>query len=194
MVRIAILASGSGTNAQQLMEHFHMHPAAEIALVACDQRRAGVLQRAWDMGVPSYLFTGGDLMNGTLLIELEGYRVDLLVLAGFMRLIPAGMVRAFPDRIINIHPALLPKFGGKGMYGENVHRAVLAAKEKESGITIHLVNERYDEGRVLFQAACPVRPGDDVGTLATRIHALEHAHYAAVVEGVVNSISDNVVE
>lgn len=194
MVRIAILASGSGTNAQKLMEHFQGHPSAEVALIGCDQARAGVVQRAWDMGVPCYLFNGAALKDGTLLHELECHRTDLLVLAGFMRLLPSPLVQAFPDRVINIHPALLPKFGGKGMYGDHVHRAVLAAGEKESGITVHLVNERYDEGRVLFQAKCPVLPGDDADALAARIHALEHAHYAEVVEGVVNCIRDQVVE
>ena len=194
MVRIAILASGSGTNAQKLMEHFHGHPSAEVALVCSDKHRAGVVQRAWDMGVPSYLFNGAELSDGTFLRELDDFRIDLVVLAGFMRLIPTEMVRAFRDRIINIHPALLPKYGGKGMFGEHVHRAVLAAGEKESGITIHLVNERYDEGQVLFQAACPVLPGDDADALAARIHALEHAHYPVVVEGVVNSIREKAVE
>ena len=194
MVRIAILASGSGTNAQKLMEHFQGHPSAEVALVCSDKPRAGVVQRAWDMGVPCYLFNGSELKDGTLLHELEGYRIDLIVLAGFMRLIPAEMVRGFPDRMINIHPALLPKYGGKGMYGDHVHRAVLAAGEKESGITIHLVNERYDEGQVLFQAACPVLPEDDADALAARIHGLEHEHYPVVVEGVVNSILNKAVE
>jgi phosphoribosylglycinamide formyltransferase-1 len=183
--RIAILASGSGTNAQRLMEHFKDHPLAEVALVACDRPDAHVLQRAWDMGVMSFRFNGTQLKDGTLLAELQGQRISLLVLAGFMRLIPADMVRAFPDRIVNIHPSLLPKYGGKGMYGHHVHAAVIAAGEQESGITIHLVNERYDEGRILFQAKCPVLPGDTPGTLAARVHALEHAHYSAVVEQVV---------
>ena len=194
MVRIAILASGSGTNAQKLMEHFQGHASAEVALVCSDKPRAGVVQRAWDMGVPCYLFNGSELKDGTLLHELEGCSIDLIVLAGFMRLIPAEMVRGFPDRMINIHPALLPKYGGKGMYGGHVHRAVLAAGEKESGITIHLVNERYDEGQVLFQAACPVLPEDDADALAARIHGLEHEHYPVVVEGVVNSILSKAVE
>ena len=188
MVRIAILASGSGTNAQKLMEHFRGHPSAEVVLIGSDKPRAGVVQRAWDMGVTSYLFNGAALKDGTVLHELESYRIDLIVLAGFMRLIPAGMVRAFPDRIVNIHPALLPKYGGKGMYGDHVHSAVLAALERESGITIHLVNERYDEGQVLFQAACPVLPEDDADALAARVHALEHAHYPGVVEEQVDTL------
>lgn len=189
MIRMAILASGSGTNAQRLMEHFAGHPAVEVAIVACDRPKAGVVQRAWNRGMPCFLFPNSDLVNGTVQRELEGLGIELIVLAGFMRLLPLELVQAWPERILNIHPALLPKYGGKGMYGDRVHEAVLAAGEKESGITIHVVNERYDEGRVLFQAKCPVLPGDDVAALAQRIHALEHAHYAPAVENFACSIS-----
>ena len=182
MVRIAILASGSGTNAQQLMEHFSASALAEIALIGCDKPEAGVVERAWRMGVPTYLFDGAALRQGELQGELERAGIGLVVLAGFLRLIPVAMVQAWPDRIINIHPSLLPRHGGKGMYGHRVHEAVLAAGDQESGITIHLVNERYDEGRTLFQARCPVLPGDTPDSLAQRIHGLEHAHYPAVVE------------
>ncbi len=188
MTRVAILASGSGTNAQRLMEHFRSHAHAEVVLVGCDQPKARVLQRAWDAGVPSYLFNGAQLRDGTVLREFQGHRIDLIILAGFMRLIPVEMVRAFPQRIINIHPALLPKFGGKGMYGHHVHEAVIAAKETESGITIHYVNERYDEGEHIAQLRCPVLPEDTPDSLAERIHELEHAHYPAVVESVVSSL------
>ena len=118
--------------------------------------------------------------------ELKGQRIDLVVLAGFMRLIPAEMVRAFSGRMVNIHPSLLPKHGGKGMFGARVHEAVIAAGEVESGITIHLVTEHYDEGRILFQARCPVLPNDTAATLAERVHALEHAHYPLIVEQLVN--------
>jgi phosphoribosylglycinamide formyltransferase-1 len=186
--RIAILASGSGSNAQRIIEHFATSAVAQVALVGCDQPSAGVLQRAWDLGVPSYLFSGGELRNGTVQRELQAHHIDLVVLAGFLRLIPADMVRAFPDRIVNIHPALLPKYGGKGMYGHHVHTAVIAAGDPESGITIHRVNERYDEGAVLFQARCPVLPDDVPETLAARVHALEHAHYPAVVEQLVSKL------
>ena len=189
MTRIAILASGSGTNAQRLMEHFHLHEKAEVVLVGCDQPNAGVIQRVWDNNVPCYLFSGAQLKDGTVLRELLGQRIDLVVLAGFMRLIPAEMVRAFPKRIINIHPALLPKFGGKGMYGNHVHEAVIAAKETESGITIHYVNEHYDEGEHIAQFRCPVLPNDTPDSLAERIHGLEHAHYPAVVEGALKVMS-----
>jgi len=189
LTRIAILASGSGTNTQRLMEHFHLHERAEVVLIGCDQPKAGVIQRAWDHHVPSYLFNGRQLKDGTVLRELQGQRIDLVVLAGFMRLIPEDVVRAFPRRIINIHPALLPKFGGKGMYGRHVHEAVVAAKETESGITIHYVNECYDEGEHLAQFRCPVLPDDTPDSLADRIHGLEHAHYPAVVGSVVSAMS-----
>lgn len=182
--RIAILASGSGTNAQRLVEHFAGHPKAEVAFIGADNPQAGVIARAWKLGVPLFLFDKTMLRDGRLQAELTAQRIDLIVLAGFMQLIPVELVRAFPQRIINIHPSLLPKFGGKGMYGDRVHAAVLAAGEHESGITIHYVNERYDEGEHLAQFRCPVLPDDTVATLAGRIHGLEHAHYPAVVEGV----------
>ena len=189
MTRIAILASGSGTNAQRLIEHFRAHPSAEVMLVGCDNPEAGVVQRAWDHDVPVFLFNSAQLKDGTVLRELQGLRVDLIVLAGFLRLIPTAIVRAFPERIVNIHPALLPRHGGKGMYGKHVHAAVIAAGDKESGITIHYVNERYDEGEHIAQFRCPVLPNDTPDSLAERIHGLEHAHYPNVVEGVLRATS-----
>ena len=182
MQRIAILASGAGTNAQRLVEHFHAGQRARVVLIGCDRPHAGVLQRAWHLGVPVYLFGAAELRDGSLLRVLQQQQVQWVVLAGFLRLIPADLVRAFPDRIVNVHPALLPNYGGKGMYGERVHKAVIAAREKKSGITIHLVNERYDEGAVLFQAECPILPGDTPDSLAARIHTLEHTHFPLVVE------------
>ena len=186
VVRIAILASGSGTNAGRLMAHFQGHPEADVVLVACDKPQAGVLQRAGDAGVPVYLFNGALLKNGEVQKELEAQRIDLIVLAGFLRLLPPELVKAWQRRIVNIHPALLPKYGGAGMYGEHVHRAVIAAGEKESGITIHYVNEHYDEGEHLLQVRCPVLSDDTPETLAHRIHALEHEHYPKAVERLVN--------
>lgn len=183
--RLAILASGSGTNAQRLVEYFVGHPKAEVAFIGTDNPKAGVIKRAWELGVPLFLFDKAMLRDGRLQAELTAQRIDLIVLAGFMQLIPADLVRAFPRRIVNIHPALLPKFGGKGMYGDRVHAAVIAAGECESGITIHYVNEHYDEGEHLAQFRCPVEPGDSAMTLAQRIHTLEHAHYPVVVEGLI---------
>ncbi len=176
------------------MDHFHGSTLARVVLVACDQPLAKVIQRAWDANVPSLLFSNEQLKNGTVLRELQGQGIDLVVLAGFMRLVPAEMVRAFPGRIINIHPALLPKYGGKGMYGQRVHEAVIAAKERESGITIHHVNDRYDEGERIARFTCPVLSEDTPETLAVRIHALEHAHYPAAVETVARAIAQNMKE
>ncbi|MCB0765616.1 MAG: phosphoribosylglycinamide formyltransferase [Flavobacteriales bacterium] len=188
MVRIGILASGNGSNAQRLVDHFSRHAKAEVVLIGCDRPGAGVVQRAWDLGVPLFLFNGGQMRSGAVQRELQGQRIDLLVLAGFLRLIPADLVKAFPGRIINLHPALLPKFGGKGMFGQHVHRAVMAAGEQESGITIHFVDEHYDEGEPIAQFRCPVLPGDTPGTLAERIHALEHTYFPQVVEEIVTRL------
>jgi phosphoribosylglycinamide formyltransferase 1 len=181
--RLAIFASGSGTNAQALMEHFTGDAAVEIALVVCNKAGAGVIARAENAGVPVLMiererFTRGD----AYLPELQAAGITFIVLAGFLWKIPAALVAAYPGRIVNIHPALLPKYGGKGMYGAHVHGAVIAAGEPESGITIHYVDEHYDEGDIIFQAKCPVEPGDTPETLAARIHGLEHAHYPHVVE------------
>lgn len=164
------------------MEYFHGHDRIEVCLIGCDRPDAGVLKKAWDHGMPILLFTGLQLKQGDVLKELQALRIDLIILAGFLRLIPIQMVRAYEGRIINIHPALLPKYGGKGMYGEKVHAAVIASGDRTSGITIHLVNEHYDEGEHLLQVECPVFTDDSAATLADRIHLLEHRHYAPVVE------------
>lgn len=190
MKRIAVLASGSGTNAQKLVEHFRSSHLARVVLVASDRADAGVLARAWELGVPSLRFSPAQLRDGTLLAELRGAGVDVVVLAGFLRLVPAEIVRAFPGRIVNLHPALLPRHGGRGMWGHHVHAAVIAGGDTESGITVHLVNEAYDEGAVLFQARCPVRADDTPDSLAGRIHALEHAHFPQVVERLVAGLVD----
>ena len=182
--RLAVLASGSGTNAQRMVEHFKGHALVEVVLIASDNPNAGVIQRAWDLGVPLFLFDKTMLSDGQLQREVIAQRIDLIVLAGFMQLIPAELVRAFQQRIVNIHPALLPKFGGKGMYGDRVHAAVIAAGEQESGITIHYVNEHYDEGEPIAQFRCPVLKDDTAASLAERVHGLEHEHYPAVVEAI----------
>ncbi|MCB9168748.1 MAG: phosphoribosylglycinamide formyltransferase [Flavobacteriales bacterium] len=188
MVRIAILASGTGTNAARLISHFRSDARGEVVLIGCDRPGAGVMQRAWDLGVPSYLFNGTMLQRGVVQAELRRFGCDLVVLAGFLRLVPSDLVRDYAGRMVNIHPALLPKYGGKGMYGDHVHRAVLAAGDTKSGITIHLVDEEYDEGRHLLQVPCPVLPGDTPATLASRIHELEHEHYPQVVAQLVDQL------
>lgn len=187
-MRIAVLASGSGTNAQRLIEYFRDHALGEVVLIGTDQPGAGVIQRAWDLGVPCFLFNGRDLREGIVLQELTSLKIGVVVLAGFLRLIPIEMVRAFEGRIVNIHPALLPKYGGKGMYGANVHKAVIDSGERMSGITIHLVNEHYDEGEQLLQIECPIEEGDTPEMLAARIHELEHAHFPIAVERLIEKL------
>ncbi|MDR2883087.1 MAG: phosphoribosylglycinamide formyltransferase [Alistipes sp.] len=183
MTKIAILASGAGSNAEKIMEHFADSPIARVVLLVSDNPEAGALGRARRFGVPTAVFYRAEFANGTApLAALRATGVDYLVLAGFLRLVPLSIIEAWRDRIVNIHPALLPKYGGKGMYGDNVHRAVIAAGESESGITIHRVDERYDEGAVIAQFRCPVNPGDTPETLATKIHALEHRHFSAIIE------------
>ena len=181
--RIAIFASGSGTNAERIMSHFKDHEAGEVSAVLSNRPDAHVLVRAAGFGINTHVFDR-DTFNNTseipgLLISLG---IDLIVLAGFLWLIPSGLIRAFPDRIINIHPALLPKYGGKGMYGSHVHDAVIANGDTESGISIHYVNEVYDDGRIIKQERCKVKPGDTSESLAKRIHQLEYRYYPLVIE------------
>ncbi len=181
--KIAIFASGSGTNAENLARYFSKHPSIRTEMILTNNARAGVLERAARWDIPALVFSRNDLCHsGHVLDILSVQGIDYIILAGFLWLIPPAILRHYPDRILNIHPALLPKYGGKGMYGDHVHMAVLAACEKSSGITIHLVDEIYDAGRILFQATCPVIPGDTPRSLAERIHALEYRHYPPVVE------------
>ncbi|MFN4286232.1 MAG: phosphoribosylglycinamide formyltransferase [Lacibacter sp.] len=188
-LRIAIFASGAGSNARQLMQHFENHPLARVSLVVCNKPGAGVLGIAAAAGIPTLLLERERFFRGdAYLPELERAGIGLVVLAGFLWKIPEKLVTAYAGRMVNIHPALLPKFGGKGMYGHHVHAAVLAAGETESGITIHMVDEQYDHGTPLFQARCAVLPGDTPETLAARIHALEHQHYPRVVESLVQQL------
>lgn len=182
MNKIAIFASGSGTNAENIVRYFTKNELIKVALVLSNHAKAGVHARVNALGVPSFTFSKEEFASATpILTKLAEFSVNFIVLAGFMSKIPDALLAAFPDRIVNIHPALLPKFGGKGMYGHHVHEAVLAAGETESGITIHQVNAHYDEGKILFQATCPVWPNDTPDTLAQRVHQLEYAHYPRVI-------------
>ncbi len=181
--RIAIFASGSGTNAEEIFNYFQGHPSIEIALLLSNNPEAYALTRAKKFGVETKVFNRIQFRESEEVIEwLKEAKVTHIVLAGFLWLVPQHLVKAFRDRIINIHPALLPKYGGKGMYGMKVHEAVKAASETETGITIHKVNERYDEGLILFQAKCEVSPSDSPDQIAEKIHRLEHAHYPKVIE------------
>lgn len=183
--RLAIFASGSGSNAEKIAEYFKNHPNIEISLILSNNPQAGVIARARKFQIPVVLFDKKTFYDTKRIVELlQNQHIDLVVLAGFMMLIPEAMVQAFPNKIINIHPALLPKYGGKGMYGHFVHEAVVAAQESESGITIHYVNEHYDEGTIIFQASCPVSPTDTPEDVAKKVQVLEHQHFPEVVEQV----------
>jgi phosphoribosylglycinamide formyltransferase 1 len=181
--RIAIFASGSGTNAEEIMKYFKNHAAIEVAGLVSNNAQAYALERAKKYGVPVFVFDRKLFRESQIVLEwLTERKITHVVLAGFMWLIPEYLLRAFPNRIINIHPALLPKFGGKGMYGMHVHEAVKATNEAVTGITIHLVNEKYDEGKILFQATCEVTPADTPEDIAHKVHALEYANYPRVIE------------
>ncbi len=186
--RIAIFASGAGTNAEKIIVHLQQHSFIQVAVVVCNKPEAGVLSIAASHQIPTLLIEKEHFFRGDgYLPELSNYGVDFIVLAGFLWKIPEALIAAYPNKIINIHPALLPKYGGKGMYGMRVHEAVIAAGEKESGITIHYVNEHFDEGEPIFQARCPIEPTDTPESLAQKVHALEHRHFPEVVEKELNN-------
>jgi len=185
MKHIVIFASGSGSNAQQIAEYFSDSDFARVIMIYCNRANALVLQRANSLNIPTVVFDRTDLYESDLIYhQLENLNPDLIVLAGFLWKIPEKIVQAFPKRIVNIHPALLPKYGGKGMYGDHVHRAVIENQEKESGITIHYVNENYDEGAAILQARCVININDTPESLAKKIHALEHKYYPKTIEQV----------
>jgi len=187
--RIAIFASGAGTNAQKIIAYFRNNEQVKIALIVCNKPGAGVLAIAHHEHIPTLLIEKEQFFRGNGYVdELKSAGIDFIVLAGFLWKIPAALVHAWPRLIINIHPALLPLYGGKGMYGNFVHQAVIAAKDKQSGITIHYVDEQYDNGAVIFQATTPVQPFDTPETLAKKIHALEHAHFPVVIENLLKNL------
>lgn len=185
MTRLAILASGSGSNAEKIMEFFNGSTKVQIALVASNKADAFVLERAKKFGVQTFTFTRKELESGILLEKLQAEKIDWVILAGFLLKIPVELIRAFPDRMVNIHPALLPKYGGKGMYGSFVHEAVKAAGDTQTGITIHLVNENYDEGKIIFQAATEVNEQDTPDTIAQKVHLLEHRFFPEVIASLI---------
>jgi phosphoribosylglycinamide formyltransferase-1 len=182
MIRLAIFASGEGTNAQSFIDFFKEKPDIRITLVASNNPSAPVLQRAAKAGIEQLVIGREGFYKSDKYVEKIKEKADFIILAGFMWKVPENLIGAFKGKMVNIHPALLPKYGGKGMYGIHVHEAVIANKEKESGITIHFVNENYDEGRIIFQAKCEVKPSDTPAELANRIHELEHRYYPATVE------------
>lgn len=186
-VHITLFASGSGSNAQKIIDRFRNNPLVKVVLVVCNNPKAGVLEIARKEQIPVLLLEKDRFLHGdAYLHELIEKRTDLIVLAGFLWKIPATLVSAYRDHIINIHPALLPKYGGKGMYGQRVHQAVIDNKEKETGITIHYVDEVYDNGKIIFRASCAVYENDTAITLSQKVQALEHEHYPRVIESLIN--------
>jgi phosphoribosylglycinamide formyltransferase-1 len=187
MKKLAIFASGAGSNAARIIDHFRHHRDIKVSLIVCNKPGAGVLDIAEREGVPVLLIEKERFFRGDGYVgELEKSKIDLVVLAGFLWKIPVTLIRAYAGRIVNIHPALLPKFGGKGMYGHFVHEAVLAASEKETGITIHFVDEHYDHGAPIFQARVVVEAGDTPETLAKKVHLLEYEHFPRIIEEVLH--------
>lgn len=187
--RIAIFASGSGSNAQKIMEHFKRSNDAEVVLILTNNPDAYVLQRADNFEVPSHIFDRKEFYETEKVVTLmKNLNVDLIVLAGFLWLIPENLLKAFPNKIINIHPSLLPKYGGKGMYGQHVHLAVLTENEPESGITIHFVNSKFDEGEIIHQSKFKIDKGDDLKMMKFKVQQLEHLHFPKVIEGLLKKM------
>jgi len=185
--KIAVFASGSGTNAENIIRHFSGSKTSTVALILTNNPKAGVIERAKNAGTPYVVFSRTDFYESDAVIKiLQHHQVDFIVLAGFLWLVPQKLILAFENKIINIHPALLPCFGGKGLYGTHVHRAVIASRALLSGITIHYVNDKFDEGEIIFQAACHLSKDDTVETLASKIHELEYRYFPTVIEKVVN--------
>lgn len=187
--RIAIFASGSGSNTQKILEYFKDHELAEISIILSNNPDAYVLQRADNFETPSHVFDRNEFYKTDSIVQLlKNLEIDLIVLAGFLWLVPQNLLNAFPDRVINIHPALLPHYGGKGMYGDHVHRAVLDAKESESGITIHYANDKFDEGKIIYQAKYKIDPDDTIESIKFKGQQLEHQHFPRIIESIVKEL------
>lgn len=187
--RIAIFASGSGSNAQKIMEYFKRSNEVEVSIVLTNNPEAYVLQRADNFEIPTHIFDKKEFRNTDNIVNiLKNLQIDLIVLAGFLWLIPKNLLEAFPNKIINIHPALLPKYGGKGMYGNHVHLSVIENKETESGITIHFVNEHFDEGEIIQQAKFKIEPNDDLEMVKFKGQQLEHLHFPKTIESLLKKM------
>jgi len=191
MNKIAIFASGSGTNAQNIIEYFNTKKTAVVSCVLSNKSDAYVLKRAQNFNIPTLTFNRQEFYESAKVLDfLIENEINWIVLAGFLWLVPENIVDSFPGRIVNIHPALLPKHGGKGMYGLNVHKTVIENKESETGITIHFVNKKYDEGNIIFQTRCSVNNADTPGSLADRVHQLEYKYYPLIIEQLIKNSSD----
>ncbi len=181
MKKLVLFASGAGSNVENIIKYFDGEPNVEVAAVFTNKPDAGVVEKAESYKIPVMVSTKSDLENGNALAEVNRFSPDLIVLAGFLLKFPSDIIAAYPDKVINIHPALLPKYGGKGMYGMNVHRAILENKESETGISIHYVNEHYDEGAIVFQAKVGVSDCDSAEEIAARVQKLEHEHFPIII-------------
>ena len=191
MRNIAIFASGSGTNAENIIRYFSNKNSAKVSFVLSNKRQALVLKRAEALNVPTVFFDHNDFyVTGAVSDYLASYKIDFIVLAGFLWLVPENIIEKYRGRIINIHPALLPAYGGKGMYGEVVHKSVIDNREQESGITIHYVNKKYDEGDIIFQARCRLDPDETPESLAKKVHNLEYIHFPKIIEELVLKLPD----
>lgn len=188
MNKLALFASGSGSNVENFVNYFNDKKGTEISLVLCNNPNAFVIERCKRLNINCITFNRDAFYNSTKILEiLNKHEINFIVLAGFLWLIPSYLISAYEKRMVNIHPALLPNYGGKGMYGDNVHKAVVANKERESGITIHYVNECFDEGEIIFQAKCLVHPEDTYKEVAEKVHKLEYRHFPEVVEDLLNA-------
>lgn len=192
MFNIAVFASGSGSNAENLVNHFKDSSVGSVSVILSNKKDAYVLQRAERLGIPSATFTYKEFQDPKVILSImDEYHIDFVILAGFLLKVPEYLLERYPDRILNVHPALLPKFGGKGMYGEHVHHAVIAAKEKQSGITIHVIDQNYDCGRTIYQSICAVHEDDTPETLAAKIHELEKAYPQVAEDYIANEIMES---
>ena len=187
MKRLSIFVSGNGTNLQRIAEYFSNNKDVEIVNVVCNNPKAYSIERAKKLGIPLRMISKEDFKSEAFVKELQNLDIDLIVLAGFLWKLPENLVKAFPKKIVNIHPALLPKYGGKGFYGEHVHEAVVAAKEAQSGITVHYVNELYDSGEIILQARVSLDENETPDSLAAKIHQLEQAYFPVAIEQVLFS-------
>jgi len=189
MTNIAIFASGSGTNAENIIHYFKNNLQINVKLILTNKSDAYVIERTKPYNIDSFVFSGKDIRTNSIVLDkLKEYHIDFVILAGFLLMVPENILNAFPNKIINIHPALLPKYGGKGMHGMHVHKSVIEAKETESGITIHYINAKYDEGAIIFQAKCDILPNDTPEILANKIHQLEQKNFPVIIEKTIKNL------
>ena len=188
MFNLAVFASGNGSNAENIIKYFKPNNRARVKLVASNKNSAKVITKSGKLGVPTILFSKKDLESGGLLDQLQNYKIDFIILAGFLLKVPKGILNFYKNKVVNIHPSLLPKYGGSGMFGSNVHQAVYNSKDRETGITIHYVNEEYDKGNIIFQAKCELKKQESVKQIEKKVHKLEIRFYPIIIESLLNEL------